>query len=611
MSRGRVRKTNKGQFTEDQMKNAVRQVIQDKLSLREAAERNGVKFQTLARYVKKKKSNPTVESLRMKPKYDSRKIFSEAEEHSLCDYILQCTRMCYGKSTKEVRQLAYELAVANSIKIPNNWEREKKAGIDWLQSFMKRHPNLSIRQPEACSLSRATSFNQHNVSLFFNNLQKVFQRSEKLVDPSRIFNLDETATTTVHKPKKIVAQRGMKQVSKCTSAERGTLVTTCCMINAAGNTLPPVMIFPRKKFKENMIFGAPPGTLGLVSPSGWMTTELFVKVMKHFIKKSSSSKENPSLLVMDNHESHISVATLNLAKDNGVTIITLPPHCSNKLQPLDVTVFYSFKAFYNASVDSWLLNHPGVPLNIYGIAGCVGQAFQRSMTPMNITAGFRKTGIFPFDRNIFTAEDFLLSKVTDRALMISPVEGDRNGAVGSRTLETANDVDAIIPRNQACSETKKVSNRNEFISPEELIGFPQANALTTKQRKPRRKRISAVLTDTPDKEEEERKELEKMRKKSLQNSHQTRKQKIKDLCPLESSDDEEFMEQESEVSEYEIEVEEEQEFNFEPVQRKAEVNEFVLVEFSTKRKVYYIAKVTENQTDEIHASCFYIFLNNF
>ena len=50
-----------------------------------------------------------------------------------------------------------------------------------------------------------------------------------------LFNLDETGTTTVHIPPKVIAEKGVKQVSKCTSGEKGTLATTCCIINAAGN----------------------------------------------------------------------------------------------------------------------------------------------------------------------------------------------------------------------------------------------------------------------------------------------------------------------------------------------------------------------------------------
>lgn len=54
-----------------------------------------------------------------------------------------------------------------------------------------------------------------------------------------------------------------------------------------------------------MIIGAPPGTLGLATPSGRKMTELFEKVNKRFIKETSSSKNNQNLLIMDNHESHI------------------------------------------------------------------------------------------------------------------------------------------------------------------------------------------------------------------------------------------------------------------------------------------------------------------
>ena len=97
------------------------------------------------------------------------------------------------------------------------------------------------------------------------------------------------------------------------------------------------MVFPRKNFKEHMISGAPSGTLGLATSTGWMNGEIFVSVMEHFIKYSGSTKENPTVLIYDNHESHLTIATLNLAKDNGVNIVTLPPHCSNKLQPLDVS----------------------------------------------------------------------------------------------------------------------------------------------------------------------------------------------------------------------------------------------------------------------------------
>lgn len=103
-----------------------------------------------------------------------------------------------------------------------------------------------------------------------------------------------------------------------------------------------------------MLAGTSCGTLGLTTKAGWMNTECFVEVLEYFIKHSFSSKDNPSLLIMDNHESHISIEGINLCKDNYVTILTVPPHCCHRLQPLDVGLLKPFRTFYNDVLD-WLL----------------------------------------------------------------------------------------------------------------------------------------------------------------------------------------------------------------------------------------------------------------
>lgn len=424
MPRKPTRKTNRGLVSDADMRAAVELVMKDGVSLREAAKRfDGMSFRTLFRYVKKKKENDDFFSNRlMAPKYDVRKVFSSDQEKELATYIIKCSQMCYGKSTKDFRRLAFQMAKKNHISVPSSWEEKQEAGIDWIRGFLKRNPQISIRQPESCSLSRATSFNKHNVMMFFDNLEDALKRFSGFSDGSRIWNLDETGTTTVQKPKKIIAQKGVKQVGKITSADRGSLVTTCCIISAAGNTMPPAMVFPRRNFKAHMLAGAVPGTLGLSNPTGWMTAELFVLVMEHFVKHSHSSKENPTILILDNHESHLSIRTLDIAKNNGVIMITLPPHCSNKMQPLDISVYAPFKAFYSAAIDSWLLQNPGQTVSVYELANFLRQAHDQAMTPMNILSGFRNTGIFPFNRNIFSEVDFLISAVTDRPF--AEVEGN-------------------------------------------------------------------------------------------------------------------------------------------------------------------------------------------
>lgn len=252
--------------------------------------------------------------------------------------------------------------------------------------------------------------------MYFKNLEEVMQRSPSFGDGTRLFCLDETGTTMVQKPKKVIAAKGSKQLNKVTSGERGTLVTTCCAVSATGAALPPAMIFPRKNFKAFILNGAPPGTLGLAQPMGWMNIQLFSEVIKNFVKVTASTKDNQSLLVMNNHDSHLAPEALNIAKDSGVTILTIPPHSSHKLQPLDVSVFGPLQTYYNAAVDSRIMHHPGKPISIYNIAELLGQAFDKSMTPVNIKSGFKKTGIFPFDRHIFTEDEFLPSEVTNPSL---------------------------------------------------------------------------------------------------------------------------------------------------------------------------------------------------
>lgn len=108
----------------------------------------------------------------------------------------------------------------------------------------------------------------------------------------------------------------------------------------------------------------PHGSLGLATASGWMTSDLFYDTTKHFIKHTNSSVENRTLLIYDNHDSHLSIKVIDLAKENGVIVLTLPPHCSHRMQPLDVTVYSSFKAHFSNAADAWMLCHPGIKITI-------------------------------------------------------------------------------------------------------------------------------------------------------------------------------------------------------------------------------------------------------
>ena len=64
-------------------------------------------------------------------------------------------------------------------------------------------------------MGRAIGFNKPNVDKFFNILKNELTKNS--VTAERLWNADETGLTIVHRPGKIVAKSGIKQVGKITS----------------------------------------------------------------------------------------------------------------------------------------------------------------------------------------------------------------------------------------------------------------------------------------------------------------------------------------------------------------------------------------------------------
>jgi hypothetical protein len=93
-----------------------------------------------------------------------------------------------------------------------------------------------------------------------------------------------------------------------------------------------------------LVINATEGSIGHVNcpTKGWMTDPLFLKVLQHIRQNIRCSKEEPILVLLDNHENHYKLASILYCRQNGV-ICTFPPHCTHQLQPLDVRAIGPFK----------------------------------------------------------------------------------------------------------------------------------------------------------------------------------------------------------------------------------------------------------------------------
>ena len=110
------------------IKEAVRAVQEMRLSVRFAASRYGMSHNALHYRIKKiskfaECNRPNVFISR----YKSRQIFNVNQDLMLLDYVIKCSKLNYGMTYKQFRQLAYDCGRRLQSKFPSSWIDNKIA----------------------------------------------------------------------------------------------------------------------------------------------------------------------------------------------------------------------------------------------------------------------------------------------------------------------------------------------------------------------------------------------------------------------------------------------------------------------------------------------------
>lgn len=526
MVRDYKKKTNRQSWSTEAMNNAVEAVISGQCGCLKASNQFDVPQSTLERYVKKRKENPDYKIDKTAGKFKN--VFTEEQELELVNYLKTMEARLFGLTMKDLRSLAYQLAVRNGI---SHRFKNGIAGQDWVNGFLKRHPTLSVRKPEATSGARAMGFNKVAVDSFFSLLTSLLDKHK--LTASQIFNCDETGVSVNPKNQsKIIACKGKRQVGSLTSAERGETVTGLICMSASGAYMPPMLIFPRKKNQKEFELGLPPGGWAEVHSTGWMTAASFLVWFRKFVEFSKASNDFPVLLILDGHSTHTkNLEVIDYARESGVSLLCLPPHCSHRLQPLDVSFMKPLSLHYSDELRKWLRSNPGKVITLFQVSTLFGSAFIQSATMKTAINGFQATGIWPTDPSIFTDADFLPADTTDIGLgrpsseemIISGAEKlelpspstpvkkdmplrlyDKAGEVSPNSNDDTpakkvrfNEANCATP---GCSWMTTDNRASSFhVSPEILMPIPKVKESVKRTNRKRWK--TAVLTDSPYKKE--------------------------------------------------------------------------------------------------------------
>ena len=241
---------------------------------------------------------------------------------------------------------------------------------------------------------------------------------------------------------------------------------------------------------------------------------------------------DPALLIMDGHMTHTkNLDVINLARENHVTILILPPHCSHRMQPLDVSFMKPLNAYYVKAIETFLRNNPGRVVTIYKLSALFGEAYLQAAVPNTAINGFKKAGIFPVNRQVFDEADFLPAHPTDRPI---PFDGEQ---------EEENQDDPVAPLIMPLEDISDVEEsvaptvvRNLFkpgSSPKDIIPLPKVTTILRKKR-PRPQGRAFVMTASPYKAELES-ENQKKKEKDLALAQKRQKREDKEKLAMTAS----------------------------------------------------------------------------
>ncbi|CAF3903029.1 unnamed protein product [Rotaria sp. Silwood1] len=274
-------------------------------------------------------------------------------------------------------------------------------GRKWLKNFLQRwQGELKVIREEKIEASRRNGFTEDVRRGWFEKLDLILRTNDLITRLHAIYKCDETGFSDETSCEMIVVSHETKHAYEQSGGSEKNFTTSLICGNAAGEILPPFIIYPAKILNPQWTFGGPPGSSFAVSDSGWITKSLFSEWFNRFVEHTRNVSK-PILLIMDNHACHISIEVIEVAKQNQILLLLLllPPSCTHALQPLDTVTFSSAKQSWKRIVTNYFLRSGRKTIRKIDLPLLFNKLYSSAFIPKQVVAGFSRAGVWPFDSN--------------------------------------------------------------------------------------------------------------------------------------------------------------------------------------------------------------------
>jgi hypothetical protein len=297
----------------------------------------------------------------------------------------------------------------------------------WYDGFVERHRELGHRTSAAVKKVRLDAQGaEENIVEYFNYLSEY-----KDLPPSQVYAADETGLDgDGSRTPRVLAPVGMKRPSQQQDSYREH-TSLLHIANAAGTTLPMIVIFKGKEKADleciqQLAELAPDAQWG-AQESGYFIGEHFMDVLSHFEKHATSKR--PLLFIMDGAKAHVDDRASQWAKSRDIHILLLPSNLTHLLQVADLSVFRPFKQFWKNECRQLKSDRTRMgrvtdrSIRKTDIIPLVVRAWGKAMTAKNVKAGFKLSGIYPFDPHAYKKNETKhLQSLSGLPLLLTPTE---------------------------------------------------------------------------------------------------------------------------------------------------------------------------------------------
>ncbi|XP_014211331.1 uncharacterized protein LOC106641424 [Copidosoma floridanum] len=327
---------------------------------------------------------------KLQNKYNDKKpgpssFLSQEQEKEIVDWLFCCSKAGFPITKSQLLQSVQAFCVNLKIKNPFT---DNKPGRSWYGSFVKRHPEISVRILENVNLNKA-KVSEDTLKQWFTKTSEYLSSENVLdIEPNRIFTSDKTGISIV------LASTKSKNRNK-----REENIKVLVTGNAAGDLAPTFILFTGKSIPKNAALNAPPDFSFGCNESGWMLAKTFYDYMVNKFEPWLTEKkiERPVVFFIDGHSSYITLPLSKFCSEHKIVLVALHPNATHLLQPLDVSFFNSLK-------NHWQQIHGQVCEN--SASKCIkknqfAQILKSTLGNLDVKkllqSGFQKCGLYPLD----------------------------------------------------------------------------------------------------------------------------------------------------------------------------------------------------------------------